>query len=365
MSNALANGRRWITPRVEVIALAALVLASLFLAYRMTRPLLFVLAAAAASSSLCSGLFRRLSRRLRGRRRLAAISMVIVLFVGVLGPVLTLGTWASRRVVLEAVDIVTTLRNGDTALIEQTLQRAGPLRPIAEPILRTVVPKLAGWAPSLAQAATHSLSVLGHAAVRLAVGGFLFAVAFYYFLLRGRSWANRMISIVPLPEEDVRLFLTRFRQTAAGILIGNVGTAATQALVATGGYLIFGAPAPLLFGAATFGAALIPLVGPALVWLPLAAWIGFGKSALAGVGLALFGALIISTVDNFIRPVLMRRGLPLHPLLLFIAVFGGIATYGFAGVFFGPFVMALAMTSIELWEERVNRSKPESGGGGR
>jgi predicted PurR-regulated permease PerM len=346
------NQARWMTPRIERIALAAIVVASLFLAYRMTRPLLFSLAAAAAVASLCGGIFRRACRRLGGRQRLTAALMVVILFVGVLAPLLTLGAWLGRHVVTEAVEVVTTLRSGDAALIEQTLNKAGPLRSIAESALHAVEPKLAGWAPALAQSATRSLGAVGHVAARLAVGGFLFAVALYYFLLHGASWSKRLVSIVPLPPEDVRLFLTRFRQTAAGILIGNLGTAGTQALVATGGYLVCGAPAPLLFGALTFVAALIPLVGPALVWLPLAAWIGFAHSAVAGIGLAAYGVLVISTIDNFVRPLLTRRGLPLHPLLLFVAVFGGVATYGLAGVFWGPFVTALAVTSVELWENR-------------
>jgi predicted PurR-regulated permease PerM len=337
--------------RGETIALAVLVVASLWLAYRLTRPLLLVLAAAAAAASLLTGPCARLTRRLRGRRRTGAAATVALLLLGILGPVIGLGGWAAHRLLGEAIEAIATLPAA-RPMLERLAHHAGPLQPVVSSALGSLSPKLANWMPAVAQALSHSITVAGHAAVEIAIGLFLFALALYYFLLDGAAWAARLVTLVPLPDDDVRLFLTRFRQTAAGILIGNVGTAATQATVATIGYLIFGAPLPLFAGALTFLAALVPLVGPTLAWLPLAIYLGFTRGTVSGVGLGLYGLLVVSTVDNVVRPLLTGRVLPLHPLLLFVAVLGGITTGGAAGLFWGPFIMALAVTSVELWEAR-------------
>ncbi|MCU1279830.1 MAG: hypothetical protein JWM53_3376 [bacterium] len=352
--NPTQDGRPLTAGRTEQIALGVLVIGSLLLAYRMTRPLLLVVAAAAASASLLLGVFTSLLARFRGRSRLAATATVAGLLLCVLGPVGVLAAFGGRRIVVEVAALSSTLHSGNATLAERVLEHAGPLRPVAESALASIG-KAAGFMPALAQAATRSLGLVGHAAVSVVVGLFLFAVALYYFLLRGGAWAARLMRLVPLPDDDVRLFFHRFRLTALGILVGNLGTAATQATVASIGYLVFGVPAPFLFGAATFVAALIPLVGPALVWLPLVAWTWISGHTAAAIGLFVYGLAVVSTVDNFVRPVLTRRGVPIHPLLLFLALFGGIASYGFSGVFWGPFVMVLAVTSVELWEELVAR----------
>jgi sporulation protein YlmC with PRC-barrel domain len=138
------------------------------------------------------------------------------------------------------------------------------------------------------------------------------------------------------------------------VLVGNLGTAFAQAAAATLGYFIFGAPVPLIWGAATLFAALIPLVGPALVWVPMAIVVGVGHGWLRGAGLALYGLLVVSTVDNVVRPLLTKRGLQLHPLLVFVAVFGGMLAFGFVGLFVGPFVIALLITVLEVYERHVS-----------
>jgi predicted PurR-regulated permease PerM len=72
-----------------------------------------------------------------------------------------------------------------------------------------------------------------------------------------------------------------------------------------------------------------------------------------GLGLAAYGVLVIGGIDNLLRPLLTRRGLRMHPFLTFIAIFGGVAAYGFKGLFLGPLVIALAVTVIDLYERRL------------
>ncbi|MDB4966164.1 MAG: hypothetical protein JWN44_1853 [Myxococcales bacterium] len=347
--------------RTEKIALGVLVIGSVVLAYHMTKPLMLVVAAAAAAASLLANLFATFVTKLRGRKRLAALTSVAVILLALLGPVGTLLGFGGHRLASELLSLTSALRSDDNTALESFLARTGPLRPLVETGLDTIGAKAGGWLPTIAAAATRSLGVVGHAAATVLIGLFLFSVALYYFLLNGGDWAARAVRIVPLPDRDVRLFFHRFRQTALGILVGNFGTAATQATVATVGYLVCRAPAPLLFGAVTFVAALIPLVGPALIWLPLAGWLWVSGHTVAAIGLAIYGVAVISTIDNFVRPLLTKRGVPIHSLLLFLALFGGVATYGLTGIFWGPFVMVLAVTSVELWEDKVSQSDGASG----
>jgi predicted PurR-regulated permease PerM len=169
---------------------------------------------------------------------------------------------------------------------------------------------------------------------------YLFAITLYYLYLNGVAWRERLVRVLPLDPNDTREFLRRFHLVSLGVLVGNLGTALVQGVVATIGFVLFGTPVPILFGLLTVFAALVPLVGSPLVWAPLAIYMGFTKGLPRGLEVALWGALLVSTVDNFVRPLLTRRGLELHTLVIFLAVFGGVATYGAAGVFLGPLVMA-------------------------
>lgn len=343
-----------VTPRsaLPVGGIVTLLLLGLlaYVAYVTVRPVLLAVVLAGAVASLAAPLHRWLSRRLRGRRRLAAAAAVTLVFVGVLVPAGLL-TWAvAQRLVAEGTALAQKLGGGGALSLERVAPHLGPLGPPLERALGELRPRLAAAAPELAGRLGQVVAWASRATLHIAIGLFLFAVALYYFFLDGARWRERVVRLMPLPAGETRIFFDRFHRVSVAVLVGNFGTALAQALAATLGYLVFGAPEPLLWGAATLFAALVPLAGPALVWVPVSLSVGLGGSWWRGVGLAIYGLVIVSTVDNVVRPLLTRRGLQLHPLLVFIAVFGGLGSFGVAGLFVGPLVMALSLAVVDAWE---------------
>ena len=337
----------------DVLILIA-VLLLIYFAYLTTRPVLVAIVLAAALASLATRFFAWVVRRLHGRRRLAALLSVLLLFVGVLASFGFLGTVVVRGLVVEGTELAHSLEHGGPLSVERVAPRLGPLGPPLERAALELRPKLMAAGPQIAGALGAFVAVAGRAALRIGIGLFLIAVALYYFFLDGHRWRERVVRLVPLPAADTRMFFERFHRVSIAVLVGNLGTALAQAAAATLGYFIFGAPVPLIWGAATLFAALVPLVGPALVWVPVAIVVGVGHGWLRGGGLALYGLLIIGTVDNVVRPLLTKRGLQLHPLLVFIAVFGGMLAFGFVGLFVGPLVIALMITVLDVYERHVS-----------
>jgi predicted PurR-regulated permease PerM len=140
------------------------------------------------------------------------------------------------------------------------------------------------------------------------------------------------------------------RSTIMGVMVGIVGTAAAQALVALVGFLIAGVPAALLLAAATFFLSMVP-VGPPLIWGGAAWWLySQGESGWA-IFMIVWGLAIISSVDNFLKPILISRTSSLPILIVALGVFGGILAFGFIGIFLGPVVLALALTLVETWSK--------------
>lgn len=133
-----------------------------------------------------------------------------------------------------------------------------------------------------------------------------------------------------------------------GVVYGLIGTAIAQAIVALVGFLIAGVPAAFLLSALTFVLSLVPM-GPVLIWGGAAAWLyAQGESGWA-LFMVVYGIAVISSVDNFVKPILMSRAGGLSMLLVVLGVFGGAVAFGFIGLFVGPALLAVAWGLWNAW----------------
>lgn len=143
----------------------------------------------------------------------------------------------------------------------------------------------------------------------------------------------------------IQLFQT-VQETVRASVYGTLMTASVQAVLAGIGFALFGAPVPILLGFFTFVVSLIP-IGPPLIYLPVALMVGLQERGWPwGLAIALWGVLIVSLADNFIRPYFLTRKTRLPFFPMFIGIFGGITAFGFVGVFVGPVLIAMAQALI-------------------
>jgi predicted PurR-regulated permease PerM len=133
-----------------------------------------------------------------------------------------------------------------------------------------------------------------------------------------------------------------------GVVYGLIGTALAQATVAFAGFLIAGVPGAMALAALTFVLSFIPM-GPAILWGGAAAWLYSKDETGWAVFMVAYGALVISSVDNFIKPILMSRAGNLSMLLVVLGVFGGVVAFGFIGIFVGPALLAVAWGLLNAW----------------
>ncbi|OGA83612.1 MAG: AI-2E family transporter [Betaproteobacteria bacterium RIFCSPLOWO2_12_FULL_66_14] len=136
--------------------------------------------------------------------------------------------------------------------------------------------------------------------------------------------------------------------TINSVMIGIVGTAAGQALVALIGFLLAGVPGAMLLAAVTFFLSMIP-IGPPLVWGGAAYWLYEQGEIGWAIFMVVWGVFAISSVDNFLKPFLISRTASLPILLIAIGVFGGALAFGFVGIFLGPTLLALALVLVDKW----------------
>ena len=135
-----------------------------------------------------------------------------------------------------------------------------------------------------------------------------------------------------------------------GVVYGLIGTAFVQAIVAALGFVIAGVPGAAVLGALTFLLSLIPM-GPVLVWGGAAAWLYAHGHTGWTIFMVIYGIAVISSVDNFVKPVLMSRAGGLSMLLVVLGVFGGAVAFGFIGLFVGPALLAIGWSIMKAWVE--------------
>ena len=141
---------------------------------------------------------------------------------------------------------------------------------------------------------------------------------------------------------------------------GILGTALAQSVLALVGFWVAGVPAAMLLGLLTFFLSIIPM-GPPLVWLPASLWLYFHGQTGWAIFVAGYGLVVISSIDNFIKPYLISRGGTLPLLLVFMGVLGGLMAFGFIGVFLGPVILAISYALLSEWMRPATQPETAEG----
>jgi len=303
-------------------------------------------------------LFRRW---LRGRRTLAAALMTLLLSLVLIIPFVGVGltftdtiraglAWLDSHTVADMPAPPTWL--GDIPLIGPSIHDSWSA------FLKDAESTLKEWTPWLKQA---GLWLLGHT-IDL-VKGFLhlvLSVLIAFFLYRdGEGLVARLREgFQRISGDSAQRLMDVVKTTVQSVVYGVLGTALGQGIVAGIGFVIAGVPAPMLLALLTFCVSFLPF-GPPFIWIGAALWLFATGSIGRGIFMVLYGTFVISLVDNIIKPVIISRGSKLSFIVMFIGVLGGIATFGFVGLFIGPTLLAVGFSlTQEILEQRQRGTLP-------
>lgn len=197
-----------------------------------------------------------------------------------------------------------------------------------------------GRAPLVAAGA-----VIGEGILQLALASF---IGFFFYRDGETILRSLRAGVVRLAGALADDLIATVEATVRGVVLGIVGTAVAQGAVATIGFLIAGVPGPLLLGGLTALVSILP-GGPVLVWLGATIWLLAQEQLGWAAFMVVWGAALISSIDNVLRPLLISRGASLSFALVFIGVVGGIIAFGFVGIFIGPTLLALCWRLWRTW----------------
>ena len=296
-------------------------------------------------------LYVRLRKALRGKSTLAALLMVLLLMVLVIGP--------SALLAFSLTDNVMTLAEAAKSFLNH-----GPIQsPAWIKELPIIGARLDGYWQGLAAGREDAVALFDRLldpakdvliVAGKAIGQSLLQMSFavfigFFFFRDGDTLVQTLrIGLDKLAGSVGAELLKTIHDTVAGVVHGLFGMALAQALVAWIGFLIAGVPGAFVLGVATFFLSMVP-VGPPLIWGGAALWLFNQGSVGWAIFMALWGLFVISSIDNFVKPYLISldSGLPL--LLIVLGVFGGVLAFGFIGIFIGPPLLAVGLILVRLW----------------
>lgn len=345
----------------------AVVAALTYLLFLIFQPFLGPIYWAFLLAFMLSPVNGRLRRTLSGRKGLAAAVLTIAVTLGFAIP----AAWGMVTFARQAID----LGQG----LSQTAQRyqIGGFEDILKlPVVGAVVEwlqkhfsvdaaQIQTWAGQGAQTAvqfllTHSRDVL-FGAFGIFANLVLTLFIFFFFLRDGDAMADRIRQLIPLDPKRKERLNRHLQEVTRAVVFGTVVTALVQGALLGVGFRITGVPSPLVFGVIAAVASFIPFVGTGLVWAPATIYLYAQGAGWKTVFLLVWSIVVVGSADNVLRPLLVSGKAQMSTLTVLFGVLGGLAAFGFIGLFVGPVILALVLTLIQFAEEGDRESPVGTG----
>ncbi len=338
--------------------LLALLVGATLLAFNILKPFLAPLLLAVIFAVVLQPVYRFVGRRLGGYESIASLLTILIFTVCLLVP----ATFVASQLVFEAQELYTSVSERGA---EETF---GIMLSAAESLLTPFVPDAAermdAFVANIDVYARQGLDWIirnigtafsGVATFLLAL--FIFYVALYYLIRDGHLVVRRLVDLSPLSDRDDTTIFDRLGKAIDSVIKGQLFVALIQGTLTGIGFFLFGIPNAVLWGVVAAVAALVPSLGTALVIAPAVAYLALTGSLGAAIGLGAWGAVAVGLVDNILGPKFMSSGLHLHPLIVILAVIGGIMLFGPIGLFLGPLSMSLLFVLLSIYRDVYRRAE--------
>ncbi|MDR1232213.1 MAG: AI-2E family transporter [Spirochaetaceae bacterium] len=181
------------------------------------------------------------------------------------------------------------------------------------------------------------------------VSFFFLVFCLFFFYLDGPYLARLFLNIIPIRREYTAVITRKFKDIARSLILGYIMVALVQAIFAYIIFSLFQVKGALVFACLTFVCVFIPMVGGSLIWLPLGIARIANGDIVGGIIFLAVSGVVISLLDNILRPIFLQNRIQLHPLIIFFAILGGLRTFGFNGLILGPMIVILFLTVLDLF----------------
>jgi len=286
------------------------------------------------------GLQNKFGMKIRSATLLTITSFVI--FLGIPAALI------SGLVVSESISLQQTYLSGDfVGQVSKFTQNAESTLGLD---VGYITERVEGFFISATNSVTLTLITWGQNILGIGFAFFIALYTTYFFIVHKSSLKKRLIKLLPFGNDREQELIKRFSDTARATIKGTILIIVALAIVSFLLFSFLGIPGAILWACVLGISSIIPVVGTALVWVPIGAILLFLGSVWKGVAVLLFGAIIISNVDNILRPIIVGKDTGLPEVVVLLSTLGGLATFGLTGLILGPVLAALVMVMLEMYE---------------
>ena len=346
--------------KVNRIVLALMVIAISALFFTMIHQFLMAIFLAGLFSALARPVYRRLRDLFRGHRHMASVTTLLMMIVVVLLPLMLL----VGVVVGQAIDVGQTVTPWIKRNLEQpdalTAYLQGlPFYDYLEPYRGAILEKTGQLVGSVSNWVVGGLSQATFGTVNFLFMAFVFLYTMYFLQMDGDKLVRKILYYLPLNDDDETLMLEKFTSVSRAMIKGSFAIGILQGGLAGIAFAVAGIDNAVFWGTVMAVLSIIPSVGSALIWIPASIILIMQGDTGAGVGLMAFCGLVVGSLDNVLRPILVGKDTKMHELMIFFGTLGGILMFGIPGVLIGPLVASLFITVWELYGIAFSKYLPE------
>lgn len=322
----------------------------LYMFYKVLSPFLNTIAWAMVLSITFYPLYRIFLRFVK-RPWIASLITLITILIILIGPF----AYIISALIDEVADIYSTTEKGGFETINRIQEH-----PIIADILKRISSYISIEEFDLKKGITNTFQgiskYIGEHILSLFKNIFVFVISFvimclttFFFLRDGDKLTEYLKKLLPFSDEQKERLEIRVRGMVIAAIYGGVAVGVAQGILGGVAFLIFGLPSPVFWGSTMGVFSLVPLFGTSIIWVPAGLILILSGSYAKGIGLLLYGFLIISTIDNILKPLIIGGRTKLHTLLIFFSVLGGIKFFGPLGFILGPLVTVLCLSLLEIY----------------
>jgi predicted PurR-regulated permease PerM len=323
------------------------------LAYHVFKPFFSVIILAVVFAILLYPIYTKVLKYFRGRETVSSVVVIILTLIFILTPL----AFLSIEIFNQSRDVYVQLQTSNVDYLQKivdTIQK--PIQAhVPEFSLNIVgfVSQTLGWISS-----NVGNIISGTAQVILAI--FLIIISLFFFLKDGKNIVKYLLDLSPLDDVyDIKI-MHRISAMISSVIRGALLIAIIQAILVGFGFYLFGIPNAVLWGTVTAIVSLIPTFGTGLVIIPGALYLFFQGNTMGGVGILIWGIVLVGTIDNLLMPYLYGKGVHVHQLIILFSVLGGLVTFGPVGFIIGPMVASLFLAVLEIYREYILASTKAS-----
>lgn len=317
-----------------------------YLLWLMFAPFISALALAAVIVTICYPIYERILKVVP--RQNESVAALLTTFIVVIIVVLPLA-WLTSMLVSEAVSVYRILDQGDFSLEDHLAD----IEDMAESLIPGFQFDLRDYLSQGAEWFAGNLGAIFAGTASTVFSFFIALMGSFYFFRDGNRFTHSLVKISPLSDIDDSLILRRMGSAVRGVVTGTVLVAIIQGVSAAFGLYIFDFERAVLLGTIVAITALVPGVGPSVVFIPAAIYSLFLGDYVSAVGLTIWFLVAVSLVDNILGPYLMSRSHPMHPFLVLLSVLGGLILFGPIGFIVGPVITSVFIVLLEIYSQHI------------